>query len=162
MVITTVNGSPVKNWLQIKEAIAATQAGQAITIAVEGSDKVFTLRGLADSELASIRAIRYDTNMMFQPMTMPRQTSNPMTAIKWGVGATRDLVVQTYVSLHRLIDGSVPTSGMMGPLGIFSAGTSFAEKGHVWLIWFLSMISANLAVVNFLPIPIVDAGCSCS
>ncbi|HEX2973049.1 MAG TPA: site-2 protease family protein, partial [Tepidisphaeraceae bacterium] len=27
-----------------------------------------------------------------------------------------------------------------------------------WLIWFLAMISANLAVVNFLPIPIVDGG----
>ena len=26
------------------------------------------------------------------------------------------------------------------------------------LIWFLAMISANLAVVNFLPIPIVDGG----
>jgi regulator of sigma E protease len=27
-----------------------------------------------------------------------------------------------------------------------------------WLLWFLCMISANLAVVNFLPIPIVDGG----
>ncbi len=27
-----------------------------------------------------------------------------------------------------------------------------------WLLWFLANISANLAVVNFLPIPIVDGG----
>ena len=47
---------------------------------------------------------------------------------------------------------------MMGPDGIFSAGHQFALKGADWLIWFLSMISANLAVVNFLPIPIVDGG----
>jgi regulator of sigma E protease len=46
----------------------------------------------------------------------------------------------------------------MGPLGIVNAGTKFAYKGNDWLIWFLSMISANLAVVNFLPIPIVDGG----
>jgi regulator of sigma E protease len=46
----------------------------------------------------------------------------------------------------------------MGPVGIFQAGTHFARKGNDWLIWFLAMISANLAVVNFLPIPIVDGG----
>src|SRR5438045_9031334 len=52
--------------------------------------------------------------------------------------------------------GDVSPKNMMGPLGIFQAGTNFAAKGNDWLIWFLSMISANLAVVNFLPIPIVD------
>ena len=46
----------------------------------------------------------------------------------------------------------------MGPLGIFSSGAKIAAKGADWLLWFLSMISANLAVVNFLPIPIVDGG----
>ena len=57
-----------------------------------------------------------------------------------------------------MVQGSVSYKNIMGPLGIFSAGTRFAYKGHDWLIWFLSMISANLAVVNFLPIPIVDGG----
>src|SRR5438045_5711012 len=54
--------------------------------------------------------------------------------------------------------GDVSPKNMMGPLGIFQAGTNFAAKGNDWLIWFLAMISANLAVVNFLPIPIVDGG----
>ena len=34
----------------------------------------------------------------------------------------------------------------------------FADRGLDYLIWFLAMISANLAVVNFLPIPVVDGG----
>ena len=57
-----------------------------------------------------------------------------------------------------MVQGSVPASGAMGPVGIFQAGYKLAHKGNDWLIWFLSMISANLAVVNFLPIPIVDGG----
>jgi regulator of sigma E protease len=52
----------------------------------------------------------------------------------------------------------VSYKNMMGPVGIFNAGRQFAYRGPDWLIWFLSMISANLAVVNFLPIPIVDGG----
>src|SRR5687768_14745457 len=41
---------------------------------------------------------------------------------------------------------------------LFPYTTLFAFKGTDWLIWFLAMISANLAVVNFLPIPVVDGG----
>jgi regulator of sigma E protease len=37
-------------------------------------------------------------------------------------------------------------------------GAQVASRGPAWLIWFLCNISANLAVVNFLPIPIVDGG----
>ena len=156
--ITQINGKPVTNWFEIKEALGALAAGESATINVQGIDKPLTLPGLTSEELANINGIRYGVPLQFQPMSFPRQTSNPVTAIKWGVGATRDLVVQTYISLRRLVDGSVPASGMMGPVGILTAGTGFAEKGNVWLLWFLSMISANLAVVNFLPIPIVDGG----
>ena len=76
----------------------------------------------------------------------------------WGVLETRDLILQFYVTLQRMFGGSVSASNLMGPLGIVNAGTKFAFKGKDWLIWFLAMISANLAVVNFLPIPIVDGG----
>jgi regulator of sigma E protease len=37
-------------------------------------------------------------------------------------------------------------------------GTEFAEAGLNRLFWFLAVISANLAVINFLPLPIVDGG----
>ena len=57
-----------------------------------------------------------------------------------------------------MVTGGVSAKNLMGPVGIFQAGTGFATKGGDWLLWFLAMISANLAVVNFLPIPIVDGG----
>src|SRR5688500_1630740 len=57
-----------------------------------------------------------------------------------------------------MFQGSLSYYYMIGSVGIFCAGTKFAAKGIDWLLWFLAMISANLAVVNFLPIPIVDGG----
>ena len=33
-----------------------------------------------------------------------------------------------------------------------------AERGMMYLMFFLAMISANLAVINFLPLPILDGG----
>ncbi|MHC4210411.1 MAG: site-2 protease family protein, partial [Planctomycetota bacterium] len=37
-------------------------------------------------------------------------------------------------------------------------GTRFAGRGITYLVFFLGIISVNLAVINFLPIPIVDGG----
>ena len=45
-----------------------------------------------------------------------------------------------------------------GGLTISYEGAQVASRGTNWLLWFLSLISANLAVVNFLPIPVVDGG----
>ena len=57
-----------------------------------------------------------------------------------------------------MFQGRVSPTNLMGPVGISTPARSIAYKGNDWLIWFLAMISANLAVVNFLPIPIVDGG----
>ncbi len=55
--------------------------------------------------------------------------------------------------------GTVPLKGLRGPVGIADIGTQIATtKGWTWLIFFLGMISVNLVVINFLPIPIVDGG----
>ena len=69
-----------------------------------------------------------------------------------------DFILQFYITIRRMFEGSVSLSNMMGPYGIFKGGVKFAFKGMDWLLWFLAMISANLAVVNFLPIPVVDGG----
>jgi regulator of sigma E protease len=47
---------------------------------------------------------------------------------------------------------------MSGPLGIINLGGQIAQSSTVKFLFFLAMISANLAVINFLPLPIVDGG----
>ena len=47
---------------------------------------------------------------------------------------------------------------MSGPIGIATTAYSAAEMDLNTLILFLGIISVNLAVVNFLPIPILDGG----
>jgi regulator of sigma E protease len=37
-------------------------------------------------------------------------------------------------------------------------GTRVADRGVTYLVFFMAMISVNLAVINFLPIPIADGG----
>ena len=47
---------------------------------------------------------------------------------------------------------------MGGPITIVAAATSEASEGFPRLLLFLTLLSANLAVLNFLPIPVLDGG----
>jgi regulator of sigma E protease len=67
-------------------------------------------------------------------------------------------MLQVYVTLGRLFQGSVGVQHLQGPVGIVHTGTRVARQGGTYLLFFLGLISVNLAVINFLPIPIVDGG----
>jgi len=68
------------------------------------------------------------------------------------------VIVMTYVTLLRLFEGSVQVEHLRGPVGIAHLGTQVVDQGLIQLLFFLAVISANLAVINFLPLPIVDGG----
>ena len=64
----------------------------------------------------------------------------------------------TYRTLQRLLVGHVPIKGMTGPVGIIKMTYQSSKPGFGYYLWFLAMISINLAVLNLLPIPVLDGG----
>jgi regulator of sigma E protease len=157
--ITSIDGQPVKSWFDVRKLLAAASPDHPVTVTANTATgaKDFTLK-LDKDDVAFAAGLRYTHPLQLREHVEPRKTSSPAQAAAWGVSETRDFILQFYLTLHRMVQGRVSYKNMMGPVGIFNAGRHFAFKGMDWLIWFLSMISANLAVVNFLPIPIVDGG----
>ena len=156
--ITEIDGKPVENWFQVRDALSAAGKHELSGLPPGESKATAFALEITPADADAIKAIQAQQYTSLQELKEPRKTHNPMEAASWGLVETRDFVLQFYVTLQRMFQGSVPVNSMMGPLGIVTSGARFAFKGAAWLIWFLSMISANLAVVNFLPIPIVDGG----
>ena len=76
-----------------------------------------------------------------------------------GLHKTYYFILQVYETMNRMIfSRSVGVEALSGPLGIVSIGGQIARAGLVEFLFFLAIISANLAVINFLPLPIVDGG----
>jgi regulator of sigma E protease len=75
-----------------------------------------------------------------------------------GFRETHKLVMLTYITIDRLFRGTVGVEQLRGPVGIVHIGTRVANRGITYMIFFLAMISVNLAVLNFLPLPIADGG----
>ena len=60
--------------------------------------------------------------------------------------------------LSKLVGGEISPKNLGGPALIAVAATSEASQGTSRLLLFLTLLSANLAIVNFLPIPVLDGG----
>ncbi|MBX3357511.1 MAG: site-2 protease family protein [Phycisphaeraceae bacterium] len=95
---------------------------------------------------------------LFEPEYILDKAESPIGALRKGLERTRTVMLSTYITFARLFQGSIKVQHLKGPVGIAHVGTLLAQKGFVWLLFFLGLISVNLAVVNFLPIPIADGG----
>jgi len=119
-----------------------------------------TITPTAD-ESARLRSLVWQSPIgsgLFEPEQFLLKGDGPLDAISMGAGETRRVMLMTYMTFVRLFQGTVKIEHLRGPVGIAHTGTILAERGFIWLLFYLALISINLAVINFLPIPIVDGG----
>lgn len=89
----------------------------------------------------------------------PRHTAKTWgEAFQLGRRETWESLGLVVTFLKKLVTGRIALTSLGGPGTIVAAGTSEASRGPAALLIFLTMLSANLAVVNFLPIPVLDGG----
>ena len=69
--------------------------------------------------------------------------------------ANAGVIVHT---LRGLITGHQSVKGLSGPIGVGDQARQAAQLGWTALLSLLALLSINLAVVNLVPIPILDGG----
>ena len=79
-------------------------------------------------------------------------------AVSRGFIASSDMIKQLYVTLKRLVTGDVSARNVSGIVGISVVTYQHAQRGWTELLYLLAALSLNLAVVNLLPIPLLDGG----
>jgi regulator of sigma E protease len=85
---------------------------------------------------------------------------NPVRAFTLGVQQTGRVLWSVYRTLQSMLSpgGNVSMKDVSGPVGIVRAAVQQAETSQSDLLFFLAYISVNLAVINFVPLPVVDGG----
>ncbi|MEA2030253.1 MAG: RIP metalloprotease RseP [candidate division Zixibacteria bacterium] len=79
-------------------------------------------------------------------------------SVKMGTVMAHTLVVQTFDFISKLISAEVSPKAIGGPLFIAQQSGKEAKKGVVNLFFFMALLSVNLAVINVIPIPVLDGG----
>jgi regulator of sigma E protease len=93
----------------------------------------------------------------FEPIFRTRTASSFSEAVRYGYDETLEALTMVFRFLQKL-GGQVPFKMLGGPGTIAVAAGDAASHGLSSLLIFLTMLSANLAVINFLPIPLLDGG----
>jgi regulator of sigma E protease len=79
-------------------------------------------------------------------------------ALRRGWDDTLENIMGIYAMFRSLYQGQVGPGGLAGPLRIMDVAYQTAQSGMTYLVHFLGILSINLAVINFLPIPPLDGG----
>ncbi len=75
-------------------------------------------------------------------------------------GAEETLSVTRFVAVGilRVLTGKISLSTVTGPITIFDIAGEAGARGTTYFLWAMAVISANLGLVNLLPIPVLDGG----
>jgi regulator of sigma E protease len=162
--IVSVDGASVSNWAQIRKALVASSSSALLEIVnpMHGNKPAFVEVPISQNEHKKLSALGWSSPLvmqMFDPIYVTRSSGgNPLKALAMGFDETVNMLVMTYLTLDRLMRRSVGVEQLRGPIGIVHIGSKIADRGLSYLFFFLAIISVNLAVLNFLPLPIVDGG----
>ncbi len=96
--------------------------------------------------------------IFFAQQLVPLKAASPGEAIDMGWRYTVNSVKDIYLTLRGLATRDVSPYELSGPIGIVEAAYQVASVGWAHFVLFLGLISINLAVINFLPIPVLDGG----
>jgi regulator of sigma E protease len=83
---------------------------------------------------------------------------NPFRAVAMGVNFTIKQVAKVFSVMRGMAARRVNFENVAGPVGIVSVAVEQARVSFTDLLFFLGFLSANLAVINFLPLPVMDGG----
>jgi regulator of sigma E protease len=96
--------------------------------------------------------------LVFQPLFFTLPPQDLATAIKSGYEETIENITMVYSIFRSLAQMQVSPKQLGGPIMIAGVAYSAASSSLADLIYFLGMLSVNLSVLNFLPIPPLDGG----
>lgn len=156
--ITAVNG----------EAIATTDEAIAAIRSCGGESILVTVTRNADSLDILVTPVLthsayFTTGLSF---SAARVKVNPIQTMKYSALEVKYWISTVFESLKMLVTGKVTKDDVAGPVGIVSAISNVVEQskpdGIFYVLLNLAnwgvMISANLGVMNLLPIPALDGG----
>lgn len=99
-----------------------------------------------------------DRGLVFEPVYRMMKAGSVAGAFRRGLRKAGEDLSLVYSFLGKLTSNSISPRLLGGPIEIAKQAGKSAEEGFGRLLLFLTMLSANLAVVNFLPIPVLDGG----
>ncbi len=155
--IVSLNGVPVTDWLDLTQKVDANKGKEAtVVIDRDGERKTLSLTPAYNEGYKRwLIGIRKDQRSGV-PMEVKRYGF--FGAIVKGTQENAKLFVLTLSVLKRLVTLQLSFKVIGGPIVIAKTSAAAASSGLAPFIYFLAFLSMQLAILNLLPIPVLDGG----
>lgn len=163
--INRVDGQALESWERLQSAVAeAGEAGRSLNLGVSRDGQSLEIR--VHPELSeTAEGERYLLGISARPMPedvaeryFVTRRYGPLGAFGASFAETGRITSATLGMLTRMLTGTASTSGLSGPISIAQYANEAAQLGFSRFLYFLAILSLSLAILNLLPIPVLDGG----
>lgn len=166
--LRSINDEAVTGWRDISRlipqlALAQDQQPRALSVEIERNGRLMVVEitpeiqqgrpvlGILAPEVDA--AVRAEIERTFVVLRY-----GPLEALPQATAETWRLSTATLGIVGRMITGSASLNNLAGPITIAQMADSSARLGLSRFLFFLGLISLSLAIINLLPIPMLDGG----
>ena len=155
-IISSVDGNGIKTWDELSDFIFNSQGNALSLEAKRGSEVIKTKVTPQSQEIDSISGESKKSYFIGINRKRERVKATLSEAFKIGFQWTYDVSRLTLEGIGGMLTGSVSKNDIAGPVFIFQAAADKAEEGLESLLQFMALLSVSLAVLNLLPVPVLD------
>ncbi len=156
--LLAVDGTAVTSW---QELIAYMSERKAETVRLDVERHGASLAAGATRWTVPVQAkATYDLGISWTIDRLKQivVADGVVDAVGMGSVFAVDLIKQLYVTMKRLLTGDVAAKNLGGIIQISRVSYHNVQWGFCRFLYFLALLSINLAFVNVLPIPVLDGG----
>jgi len=158
--ITSINGGTITKWDEISEKISGSQ-GAPLLMAIQRDSLSLSITVIP--KLTKTTTVFGEAVESYKIGISPAgrtfvERKNPLSAFWTGLRQTWMIGRLTVVSIVKMFQGIVSPKSLGGPIMIAQIAGSQVKEGIVPFILFMALLSINLAILNLLPVPVLDGG----
>ncbi len=158
--VLAIEGRPIVTWSDLAEAISR-RADQPTRLEIRRGGETLTVtvtpRAVKDRGPDGKEAMVGRIGISPAPAATYVRL-NPVVAVWEGAEKTAEITALTAIGLWKIVVGQLDRSNIGGPIQIAQAAGEQARHGLPSLAFFTAVISVNLALLNLLPVPMLDGG----
>ena len=158
--ITVINGMAINSWDEMAEIISASE-GQTLDLSIRRQESTLDF-SIAPEKVPTQNIFGEEIQRYVIGIEASRESyskeMNPIEAFSESLKQSYRVIELMVVIIAKLIKGDISTDTLGGPIMIAQMAGDSAKAGVGSLIFFIALISINLAVINLLPIPVLDGG----
>jgi regulator of sigma E protease len=157
--IVSIDGNAVATFDDLGKQIATAAAhSPTLSVDVQRNGKPLHFAVTARIQSQNGETPRWEIGISGPAPETAIQRYNPLKALTASLELTWQRTTESFTMVGKMLTGEAATSNLTGVIGIAQVANAAAQMGLDRFLDFLGLVSLSLAIINLLPIPILDGG----